>query len=155
MKLWILRHARAEVSSHSDRDRDRPLSPSGRQACQALNAWLSRCQYALPRQAQVSPALRTRQTAQLVLSDLPVEGIIDQSLWMASTADLINRVDRARRGEEALWLIGHNPGLEELVYALGCDLPVPGLKPGTLVILDLPEQGPAQRLDVVPARESM
>lgn len=153
MNLWILRHARAEADSHSGRDRDRPLSPSGRTACQALNAWLSHCNHELPAEARVSPSLRTRQTAQLVLADLPVQCVIDQSLWMASTADLLEQIERAR-GDGTLWLIGHNPGLEELVYRLGGELPVPGLKPGTLVILELPEQGPAQRVELVPPRES-
>jgi len=153
MKLWILRHARAESHSNTGRDRDRPLSEAGRLACQALNAWLGKCSLPLPRQAQVSPALRTRQTAQLALADLAVHWIINESLWLASTVDLLDQVQQAR-GQEPLWLIGHNPGLEELIYRLGCDLPIPGLKPGTLVILELPEKGPAQRVEVVPPRES-
>ncbi len=153
MKLWILRHARAEADSHSGRDRDRPLSPRGRAACQALNTWLSHSDHEFPEQVRVSPSLRTRQTAQLTLADLPVQWIIDQSLWVASTADLLDQIEQAR-GDEALWLIGHNPGLEELIYRLGCELPVPGLKPGTLVILDLPGEGSAQLVEVVPPRES-
>jgi len=153
MKLWLLRHAQAEPDSHSGRDRDRPLSQRGHRACQALNTWLRNCPYELPFQAQVSPALRTRQTAQLALADLSVQCIIDQSLWVASTGDLLDRVQRDR-AERARWLIGHNPGLEELIYRLGCDLPVPGLKPGTLVILDLPQKGLAQRVEVVAPKDS-
>jgi phosphohistidine phosphatase len=153
VKLWLLRHARAEADSHSGRDRDRPLSPAGRTACQALNLWLKQCPHALPAKASVSPALRTRQTAQLALAELLIDCRIDQGLWMASTSDLFERVEQAR-GEASLFLVGHNPGMEELVYRLGSDLPVPGLKPGMLVILDVPETGPAQRVELVPPRES-
>jgi len=72
---------------------------------------------------------------------------------MASSSDLIDQIQQARQSGE-LWLIGHNPGLEEVIHRLGCALPVPGLKPGTLVVIDLPERGPAQLLDVVPPIES-
>jgi phosphohistidine phosphatase len=148
MKLWILRHARAELDSPTGRDRDRPLSAQGRSDCLALNAWLKDCPYDLPPEARVSPALRTRQTAQLALSDLTTKQVGEPTLWMASTSDLVALID-AFRSQSSLWLIGHNPGLEDLIYRLGSDLPVPGLKPGTLVILDLPDKGAATRLDVV------
>ncbi|OAB54838.1 hypothetical protein AY599_07635 [Leptolyngbya valderiana BDU 20041] len=129
------------------------MSAAGRTACRNLNAWLSGCRHPLPRSARVSPALRTRQTAQLALDRLPVRCLTDESLWMASIADLTDQIQQARPSGE-LWLIGHNPGLEELIHRLGCALPVPGLKPGTLVVIELPERGPAQVLDVVPPNES-
>jgi phosphohistidine phosphatase len=153
MRLWILRHARAEDASESGRDRDRALSERGRIACRNLNTWLRESERPLPRSARVSPALRTRQTAQLALDQLPVRCLSDESLWMASSSDLIDQIQQARQSGE-VWLIGHNPGLEELILRLGCELPVPGLKPGTLVIIDLPERGPAQLLEFVPPRES-
>ena len=40
MKLWILRHARAEGHSPTGRDRDRALSSRGIMACGYLNQWL-------------------------------------------------------------------------------------------------------------------
>jgi len=148
VRLWLLRHARAEAESSSGRDQDRPLSAVGRADSQALNGWLKSCAYELPPEARVSPALRARQTAQLALSDLPVKTTIEATLWMASTSDLTELIE-TNQASKSLWLIGHNPGLEEIIHRLGSNLPVPGLKPGTLVILDLPAGAEARQLEVV------
>ncbi|MBB6087483.1 SixA phosphatase family protein [Wenzhouxiangella marina] len=154
MRLWILRHARAEDHSPTGRDQDRALSARGQLACRHLNRWLRETDLELPARVRVSPSRRTRQTAELALADLPVGRLIDESLWLAPCSDLLDQIRTARPDGE-LWLIGHNPGLEELIARLGAELPVPGLKPGTLVVLDLPEKGPASILQIVPPSESV
>ncbi len=154
MKLWILRHARAEAHSPTGRDRDRELSQRGISACRFLNQWLNDSGLDLPATARVSPARRTRQTADRVLANLPVEIELDEVLWLASTDDLLDQVKLAQDRSADLMLIGHNPGLEDLIARLGAALPVPGLKPGTLVILDLTGPGPARIIQRVLPRES-
>lgn len=154
MKLWILRHARAEAYSPTGRDRDRALSSRGITACGYLNQWLRNSGLTLPAIAQVSPARRTRQTADQVLEDLPVRIELDEELWLATTTDLLRLIEPARKTSTDLMLVGHNPGLEDLIARLGAALPVPGLKPGTLVILDLGESGPGRIDQLVAPRES-
>jgi len=151
MNLWILRHARASDHSDSGRDRDRPLSERGRQACQNLNAWLQATGHVLPRKALVSPALRTQQTAELAFNQLPIKCHEDDRLWMATCSELVELVDGS---DQDLFLVSHNPGLEALVHHYQCDLPVPGLKPGTLVIIDLADRKQPQLLEVVPPNEA-
>lgn len=134
MRLWILRHAQAEPDSDSGRDRDRRLSPSGRRCCQHLNQVIAASDGWPPERILVSPAVRTRETAALALKGLKVPTPeIDSSLWMADVPTLIDRIESL--DDRRLMLIGHNPGLEALVKTLGGSLPVPGLKPGTLVVL--------------------
>lgn len=159
MKLWILRHARAENHSHSGRDRDRVLAEPGRRACLHLNHWLSECTLPLPARVLVSPAARTMETAQLTLAGLELpDPQSREELWLAGTTELQELITRSDDVDEAgLMLIGHNPGLEELLRRLGADLPVPGLKPGTLVILELDwplQAGRAKTLYVVEPNES-
>jgi len=154
MKLWILRHARAEGHSPTGRDRDRALSSRGIMACGYLNQWLQNSGLILPAIALVSPARRTRQTADQVLEDLPVRIELDEQLWLATTADLLRLIEPARKASTDLMLVGHNPGLEDLIARLGAALPVPGLKPGTLVVLDLGASGPGRIDQLVAPRES-
>jgi len=153
MKLWLLRHARAEQHSESGRDIDRPLSASGITACRHLNAWLRERASSLPASARVSPSHRTRETAEKVLDGLKVRQVIDENLWLASAGQLHDQIERAGRSD-ALWLIGHNPGLESLISMLGAAIPTPGLKPGTLVVLDLAEQRAAKILHWIAPIES-
>jgi phosphohistidine phosphatase len=159
MKLWILRHARAEDHCHSGRDRDRVLAEPGRRACLHLNHRLSECALPLPRRVLVSPAARTMETAQLTLAglDLP-DPQSREELWLADTSELQELITRNDDVDEAgLMLIGHNPGLEDLLRRLGANLPVPGLKPGTLVILELDwplQTSRAKTLYVVEPNES-
>lgn len=158
MKLWILRHAKAEAHSPTGRDQDRPLAQAGQRACRRLNRWLAESGLDWPEVILVSPAARTRQTATLALAGLDMaEARLNDTLWMASTRDLVELIEaHGAREADSLMLIGHNPGLEDLVVQLGGKLPVHGLKPGTLVVLDvaLPlSTGSAETLQLVEARE--
>jgi phosphohistidine phosphatase len=159
MKLWILRHARAEHISRSGHDRDRMLSATGRSACSFLHRWLAASPLSLPERILVSPAARTLETARLALQGLATPDIErTELLWLATTTELVELINKRGSENEGLMLIGHNPGLEDLLKWMGCQLPVPGLKPGTLVIVDvtLPiSQGQASVLQVVPPNESM
>ncbi len=158
MKLWILRHARAENVSRSGLDRDRALSATGRAACGHLQRWLAATPLELPGRILVSPAARTLETARLVFKSLAVADIERvEELWLAGTADLIELINSSGEND-GLMLIGHCPGLEDLIQWMGGQVPVPGLKPGTLVVLDValplrPRQ--ASTIQVVPPNESM
>ncbi|NBD95567.1 MAG: histidine phosphatase family protein [Gammaproteobacteria bacterium] len=156
MRLWILRHARAEPNSDSGRDRDRSLSPAGQRCCNHLNQVLDSADCLPLERVLVSPARRTRETAALVLRglDAPTPEATSR-LWMAELSTLIDVIDTC--AGDSLMLVGHNPGLELLVKHLGGQLPVVGLKPGTLVVLEFDRPmsaGPARTLQVVEPNES-
>ncbi|TVQ41117.1 MAG: hypothetical protein EA370_02660 [Wenzhouxiangella sp.] len=156
-EFWLLRHARAELHSQDGRDRSRQLHAAGRRACASLNHWLKSCGMALPEQVLVSPAVRTRETADLALAGLDLNIQVDQRLWLASADDLLAIAASSLQSCQRLMLIGHNPGLEDLVHHLGGRLPVTGLKPATLVVLSLAlplTAGQARTLQLLEASES-
>ena len=156
--LWLLRHARAELDSPDGQDRSRILHASGRHACTNLNRWLlASRELKLPDQVLVSPSARTRETAELALRDLALPVRIDPRLWLASAGELLDLADKACKRHSSLMLIGHNPGLEELIRHLGGTLPATGLKPGTLAVLRLTRPLGASRgqmLQLLEANES-
>ena len=155
MELWLLRHAKAEDFSSSGRDQDRALTEFGQTTCQKLNAWLSRhiSTQPAPQTIRHSPSLRTSQTSRGVIGDLPLppSQAMDQ-LWAATSGDLVAIIQSLADAPDPVWLIGHNPGLSDVVAWLAEPLPVPGMKPGTLVRLsvDLPlHPGSGEIIEVV------
>ena len=69
-RLILLRHAKADWAENGLDDFDRPLSNEGRGEGLLLAPWLIQNDL-LPDHALVSPALRTRQTWELVGGHLP------------------------------------------------------------------------------------
>ncbi len=152
MQLWILRHAKARQALADEWDRDRPLAESGHDHARRLNAWLKDCGRTLPDRVMVSPATRTRQTADEVLSGLDVPPpVFDERLWEADDDDLIATLSDCPDGSHRLLLVGHNPGLEWLVRWLTGQRLTLGLQPGALVIMDLalPPRPGSARIETV------
>lgn len=137
MQIWLLRHAQAESAANSGRDLDRRLAAAGRAACHKLQDWIRDYGGALPRSILVSPARRTLDTAETALNRVGLPEVkIEPALWNASAGDLVELIQQANRHGQPLLLVGHNPGLEDLVTWLCGGIPRPGMKPGTLVIID-------------------
>jgi len=152
MQLWILRHAKARSALADEWDQDRPLSESGRDDAHRLNAWLKQCGRTLPERVLVSPAVRTRQTAEKVLDRLGLAPpMFDERLWEADDKILVEILSEQTDGEGRLMLVGHNPGLEWLVRWLSGQRLTLGLQPGALVIVDLglPLQAGSGRIEQV------
>ena len=155
MELWLLRHAKAEPYSDTHRDQDRALAPEGELACQHLRTWLAEHiqTEAKPRTIRFSPATRTQQTIEQVTAGLalPAPQALD-ALWAASPGDLVEIITDLSESPAPIWLVGHNPGLADLIPWLASPLPAPGMKPGTLVRLnvELPLQaGAGEIIEVV------
>lgn len=138
MKLWLLRHAHAELQHPSGRDLDRRLDPAGRSACHQLQDWMRELPEGRPQQVLVSPAQRTQETATFALAHLDFPpAVIEPRLWNATAGDLLDLIQTQQPAAQALLLIGHNPGLEDLLrWLTGRFLPS-GMKPGMLVVLNL------------------
>ncbi len=150
MQLWLLRHAHAQTSAASGRDEDRRLSAEGRAACHALQSWIRNYRGPLPTTVLVSPAQRTMETARTALDRLdlpPME--LEPSLWNASAGDLLALIEHCSQRPQPLLLLGHNPGLADLVNWLCGSIPSPGMQPGTLAIveMELPPRPDCGRLE--------
>lgn len=152
MRLYLLRHAKAERDSPSGGDFDRPLSGVGRRQTGAMSLLLGD-ELPLPAAVLSSPAVRALETAHGVLSELgDAEIATDERLWNASVSDLLSVLADRLDGPEPLMLVGHNPGFEQLARWLTASIPVPGVKTCTLVDLELegrPEPGSARLLGMV------
>lgn len=113
--LLLLRHAKSSWDDESLADFDRPLSARGRKAAPAIGAEMARRGW-FPDMAIVSPARRTRETWNLLRSEIGGDTIVrpDASIYEAD-ADVILDVIRATPEQVGtLLVVGHNPGLEDL-----------------------------------------
>lgn len=117
-QLWVLRHAKA--ASHSDDDRGRPLAERGRRQCAELAAELRASGIALPELTVSSPAVRARQTAELVLGGLDLSSPLetDGELYGADPDDVISRARLFDDELARIMVVGHNPTFEGLVLLL-------------------------------------
>lgn len=116
-ELILLRHAEAMSASPDGSDGARPLSVHGENEASAAGNWLAQ-HGARPELVLCSPARRTADTAQRViaaLGDVPLRCASD--IYEATPGELIGLLDPHRHLQQVL-LIGHNPGLEQLVGLL-------------------------------------
>ncbi|WP_317495748.1 histidine phosphatase family protein [Haloechinothrix sp. LS1_15] len=118
-KLVVARHAKSAWPEGVD-DAERPLNERGRRDAPRIGAWLAEH---VPELDLVicSPAERARQTWDLTRAGLPREPRVhyQRRVYGASVADLLLVVQSLPNVARAVLLVGHNPGVSELVYALG------------------------------------
>lgn len=132
--IWLLRHAKAEAGDSSMEDIDRPLSHRGREQASSLGEWMQQ-QGLLPGMVVSSPAVRARQTTELVCRPLGVElhqVRFEPGLYLASRNELLDIIRNLAVSTGAVMLVGHNPGLEELLTWL-CDESLPYKPDGKLM----------------------
>jgi len=114
--LYLLRHAKSSWADESMRDFDRPLASRGREACAIIGEYIkeNRIDFDL---VLVSSALRTRQTIELVKQHAEFRGEVryDDRIYEASVSQLLELVGETSDDRESVLLVGHNPGIEELL----------------------------------------
>ena len=118
-QLLLLRHAAAAGKGPGGADRERPLTPDGRRAAEALGRRL-KSDGINPDHVLCSPARRAQETLERIavaLDGLPPADVNDV-LYLADSQALLELLRAAPAETRCLLLIGHNPGLEELVRAL-------------------------------------
>jgi phosphohistidine phosphatase len=112
--LYLLRHARAASSNASDFDR--PLTTEGR--AQATRVGQLIAAENLPDVVVItSPALRARETTELVLtsSGLSVSPRFEPRIYDAGRTTLLTVISEVDDVYRNLILVGHNPGVENLL----------------------------------------
>jgi phosphohistidine phosphatase len=119
--LIVLRHAKSDWSG-GEPDEERPLAARGRRQAPESGAWLAR-HLDVPELAVVSPAARARATWELVAAELAVDVPVrvEDKVYAGSLRDLHEVVDSLPSEVGSVVLVGHNPGLEELVEDLTGD----------------------------------
>lgn len=117
-RLYLLRHAKSSWRDHALSDRERPLSARGRRAAAAVAKHLEG-ERIRPALVLCSPAARARQTLERVLPALGDPAVeLDDSLYGAAGADLLVRIRRLADDVQSALVVGHDPGISELVLRL-------------------------------------
>ena len=118
--LLLLRHAKSSWSDPAVEDIARPLAPRGERAAAAMGRMMA-ARDLLPDRVLCSPAIRARQTLDLVTRDWPrpVETEIVPGLYDFGDGEALLAAIRQDGGDaRRLLLIGHNPSMEALAHRL-------------------------------------
>jgi phosphohistidine phosphatase len=117
--LYLLRHAKSSWDDPAMKDFDRPLNKRGKKAAPQIGGEM-KSRGVRPDAILSSPAKRTRETAKLALE---AAGIVQkptfvEEIYEASLNDLKNVLNKHAGDAASVMLIGHNPGMEELLLYL-------------------------------------
>lgn len=120
MDLILWRHAEAEAQLAGQTDMERSLTPRGERQARRMAEWLAQ-RLAPSTRVLVSPARRTRQTAQALKRDFEVVAALAPG---ASAADLLSAA-RWPQSAEPVLIVGHQPtlGLVAARLLAGADQP--------------------------------
>jgi phosphohistidine phosphatase len=115
--LLLIRHAKATHESGYV-DFDRPLKQSGMQDALFMANVLKR-QASIPEIIVTSPALRTLITAQIFAEHLHLPAAdTDTRIYDASEHTLVNVINNLPNEYNFIGLVGHNPGISQLLHYL-------------------------------------
>src|SRR5262249_25609238 len=119
LTLSLLRHAKSSWADPSLHDFDRPLNGRGTDAAPGMGAFMARHEIA-PDLILCSPAMRARQTLDLVLPHLPgnPEVVYEDALYLASASVMLKRIRKVAAKVRHVMVIGHDPGLHTLARQL-------------------------------------
>ncbi len=116
--LYIMRHAKSDWSASGTSDFDRPINSRGQKNAKRIGKWMVDNNF-LPEKIISSPAVRARQTAELLIQQLNNVNLkkvqFDKDLYLASMDELIECIQLYKSDLNSLMLIAHNPGMEQLV----------------------------------------
>lgn len=140
-ELILLRHAHAEPAQPGQSDADRPLSLRGQAEAEAAARWLAD-EGLVPSRVLCSPARRTRETLERVLSVLGYADVrYEPRIYEAMPGTLMAVIDEHAEVDRVL-MVGHNPGLEQVAALLhsGQSSDFRGMPPAGIAVLALPPE---------------
>lgn len=117
--LTLLRHAKSSWDDPVARDFDRPLNAKGQRAAVTVGRHM-RSEAMRFDHVVASPAVRIVETVEQVEQGYggALAPAWDRRIYLASAASLLDVVHELPAGAESALLIGHNPGLEDLILML-------------------------------------
>lgn len=119
--LYVLRHAKSSWDDEGLADHDRPLAPRGRRATTRLASHIRRLRIR-PDVVLCSSATRARETLEGILDALEASDVVvDRDLCGASADLLLVRLRRLGNDVRSVMVIGHNPGLQDLITCIAGD----------------------------------
>jgi phosphohistidine phosphatase len=117
--LLVLRHAQAAPETPSSSDKERPLTEDGRRAAARMGR-LMKDEALLPDLLLSSSARRTRETVSEFCESSGYRGPVHylDALYLAESRAIIEVIASHAGTAARVLLVGHNPGIEELVGTL-------------------------------------
>jgi len=136
LQLLVLRHGHAhqEPPPGGD-DASRRLRPRGRRALTSLAPTV---QALAPELVLSSPSARTRESVECLALAAPVDYL--EPLYAADSDELLDAVRELSARDDppdTVLLVGHNPGVHQLVLELTGGDQLPGFPPSALAVLIL------------------
>ncbi|MEY2944214.1 MAG: hypothetical protein RLY97_2228 [Pseudomonadota bacterium] len=133
--LGLFRHAKSDWPDFADsgaraRDFDRPLSPRGISGAGAMGAHIR--DYSLQNKQRwdrviASPAVRSAQTIEIAAAGSATDEAVsyainwDRRIYLASSATLLDLLREQDDRHASILMVGHNPGLEDVIFDLVAD----------------------------------
>ena len=142
LTLSLFRHAKSSWDDPGVKDFDRPLAPSAER--RPPRAWAPSwpSMTSQPQLILCSPAVRTRQTLDLVLPHLSGDPTVvyEDGFYLAPASQLLARVRKVEAKVRHVMIVGHDPGMHGLAVELagsgapelhaGAGRQVPDRRPG-------------------------
>jgi phosphohistidine phosphatase len=122
-QLYLLRHAKSDWASDAPNDFQRPLNDRGVRNARKMGKWMAEAGM-LPETVISSSALRAWQTAALVCNGLGINEtriVFDADLYLADIDTLLRTIGNLPGTLSTAMLVGHNPGLDQMVMFLAGD----------------------------------
>jgi phosphohistidine phosphatase len=115
--LYVLRHAKSSWDEPVA-DHDRGLAPRGRRALRRVARYLEDSG-TRPERVLCSSARRALDTLDPLLASIGgPEVSVEEDLYGASAPQLADRLRRVEASIASVMVVGHNPGLQDLILAL-------------------------------------
>ena len=155
LTLSLFRHAKSNWDDSGLKDFDRPLARRGEAAGPRMGAFMA-AEALAPQLILCSPAVRTRQTLDLVLPFLPggTTIVYEEGFYLAAASQLLARLRKVDAKVRHVMIVGHDPGMHglalelagsgepEQMQALAAKFPTAGLAVLSFAIDDWSDVGP-------------
>lgn len=118
-RLGLFRHAKSDWQDPRARDFDRPLNERGRKGAALMGQHIHDQGPHWDRVIS-SPAIRCAETIELACHAVgqPVAVNWDRRIYLASSATLLDLLREQEGDPGSILMVGHNPGLEDLIFDL-------------------------------------
>lgn len=146
MSLTLLRHAKSSWDDAIPRDFDRPLNKRGEKAAFFMGSWVKREALTFDH-VVASPAVRVIDTIDHFVkgSGQRIDATWDRRIYLASSATLLDVLRDQSDQYSDLLMVGHNPGMEDLVFDI---VPDDGSSPLRDVVWEKYPTGALARLEL-------
>jgi phosphohistidine phosphatase len=146
LSLTLFRHAKSSWDDAVARDFDRPLNKRGEKAALLMGHWAKKEGLTFDH-VVASPAVRVIDTIDQFVKGFGgrIDPNWDRRIYLASSATLMDVLRDQADEHDAVMMVGHNPGLEDLVFDL---VPDDGSSPLRDVVWEKYPTGAIARLEL-------